>query len=281
MIQIPVGLQMFSVRESLAKDCVGTLQKVADIGYRNIEFAFHNIKEDGSIEVDYTAGELKAMMVKLGLQVVTSHVSYHPNLDWDAAIKYNAELGSEGIVMSVAFFETKQDAIELAKWLNASGKKCKEAGIQFYYHNHFHEFQEFDGKSIMEILLENTDPELVQLEFDTFWALRGGVDPVSFMDKYSSRIGLLHQKDMSKTANPVNLLEKVSGHLTDEVVFTAANQEDFTEIGAGVMDISSILSKAEEMGTVKYIIVEQDQTTKGELESVKESFDNIHKMLNK
>ncbi|MCM2997066.1 MULTISPECIES: sugar phosphate isomerase/epimerase [Paenibacillus] len=279
MIQIPVGLQLFSVREALAKDFAGTLQSIADIGYKNIEFAFHNIREDGTFEVDYTAAELKAMMDKLGLQVVTSHVAYHPNLDLDAVIRYNAEIGSKGIVMPCAFFRDREDAVELAKWLNASGRKSKEAGIQFYFHNHFHEFQQFDGQTVMDILLEHTDPELVQIEFDTFWALRGGVDPIAFMDKYGSRIGLLHQKDLAPSANPVNLLEKVSGHLTDEVVFSAANQEDFTEIGAGVMDIPSILKKAEELGTVQYIIVEQDQTVKGELASVKESFDNIQRLL--
>jgi len=279
MIQIPVGLQLFSVREALAQDFKGTLERIAEMGYKNIEFAFHTINEDGKIEVEYSAEELKAIMEKLGLQVVTSHVSLHPKLDWDEVIRYNAVLGSKGIVMPAAFFENKQDVLDLAKWLNESGRKCKEAGIQFYYHNHFHEFQEFDGQSILEMLLENTDPELVQLEFDTFWALRGGVDPIAFMDKYKSRIGLLHQKDLSPSANPVNLLEKVSGHLTPEVVFTAANAEDFTEIGAGVMDIPSILNKAAELGTVNYIIVEQDQSTKGELESVKESLRNINRLL--
>ncbi|PQP89895.1 sugar phosphate isomerase/epimerase [Paenibacillus sp. AR247] len=159
MIQIPVGLQLFSVREALAKDFAGTLQSIADIGYTNIEFAFHNIREDGTFEVDYTAAELKAMMDKLGLQVVTSHVAYHPNLDLDAVIRYNAEIGSKGIVMPCAFFRDREDAVELAKWLNASGRKSKEAGIQFYFHNHFHEFQEFDGQTIMDILLEHTDPE--------------------------------------------------------------------------------------------------------------------------
>lgn len=279
MIQIPVGLQLFSVKNALAQDFMGTLTKVAEIGYKNIEFAFHNTLADGRFEVEYTAQELKANMASLGLQVVSSHVAYHPNLDWDAVIRYNAELGSEGVVMPVHFFEGKEDALKLSEWLNESGKKCKESGIDFYYHNHHHEFQSFDGQSIMDILLDNTDPDFVKFEFDTFWALRGGADPIAYMDKLGKRCGLLHQKDMSAKASPVNLLEKMTGNLTFEKVFNSFDKEDFVEIGTGVMDIPSILKKAEELGSVKYIIVEQDVTVKDEIESVAESFHNIQQLL--
>ncbi len=279
MINIPVGLQLFSVRESLAKDFMGTLKQVAEIGYKNVEFAFHSTLSDGRFELEYTSEQLKSRMDSLGLRVVTSHVAYHPNLDWDAVIRYNAEIGSEGVVMPIAFFKGKQDAIELAQWLNESGRKCKAAGIQFYYHNHHHEFQPFEGEAAMDILLANTDPELVHLELDTFWALRGGVEPISYMDKVGSRIGLLHQKDLSATAAPVNMLESTTEPVTMESFIGAINPSDFTEIGTGVMDIPAILSKAQELGSVKYIIVEQDVTLKGELESVKESFDNITKIL--
>lgn len=276
---IPVGLQLFSVKNALAQDFMGTLKKVADIGYQNIEFAFHNTMADGRFEVEYTAQELKANMASMGLQVVTSHVAYHPNLDWDAVIRYNAELGSKGVVMPVYFFENKDDALRLSEWLNESGKKCKTNGIDFYYHNHHHEFQKFGNESVMDILVENTDPEYVQFEFDTFWALRGGADPLAYMDKLGSRCGLIHQKDLSANANPVNLLEKMSGSLTFEVVFNSFDKEDFVEIGTGVMDIPAIINKSEELGSVKYIIVEQDVTVKDEIESVKESFNNIQKLL--
>jgi sugar phosphate isomerase/epimerase len=279
MINIPVGLQLFSVRESLAKDFMGTLQQVAEIGYKNVEFAFHSTLGDGRFEVEYTSQQLKSKMESLGLQIVTSHVAYHPNLDWDAVIRYNAEIGSEGVVMPIAFFKDKQSVVELAQWLNESGRKCKEAGIQFYYHNHHHEFQQFDGEAAMDILLANTDPELVQLELDTFWALRGGVEPIAYMDKVGSRIGLLHQKDLSATASPVNMLESVTEPITMESFIGTINPADFTEIGTGVMDIPAILAKAHELGSVKYIIVEQDVTAKSELDSVKESFDNITKLL--
>ena len=279
MNNIPVGLQLYSIRESLAADFVGSLKRISEMGYKNVEFAFHNTGDDGRFEVEYTARQLKEIMADLGLRVVTSHVSYHPNLDWDEVIRYNAELGSEGVVMPVAFFRGREDAVELAKWLNESGRKCKEAGIQFYFHNHFHEFQEFDGETIMDTLLNHTDPDLVKIELDTYWTLRGGVDPVVFMDKYPERIGLLHVKDLSATATPVNLLEKVSGELDGNVVFSSFDKEDFTEIGTGVMDIAGILDKAAEIGTVKYLIVEQDQILKDELTSVKESLDNIQAIL--
>jgi len=279
MSHIPIGLQLFSVRESLAKDFRGTLERVHDIGYRNVEFAFHNTGADGRFEVAYTAAELKRIMSSVGLKVVTSHVSYHPNLDWDAVIRYNAELGSEGVVMPAAFFTSKQDALDLAAWLNRSGRKCKAEGMEFYFHNHYHEFETFEGETVMDMLLAHTDPELVKIELDTYWALRGGVDPLEFMDRHASRIGLLHQKDLSAAATPVNLLEKVSGPLTPEAVFGAVERGDFAEIGNGVMDIAAILDKAKTLSAVKYIIVEQDQTSKGELESVKESYDNICKLI--
>ncbi len=220
-------------------------------------------------------------MEQMGLQVVTSHVSYHPNLDWDQVIRYNAELGSGGVVMPAYFFKDKDDALRLAEWLNTSGKKCRAEGMDFYYHNHFHEFQTFDGQTIMDILLKNTDPSYVLVEFDTYWAMRAGVDPITYMDQLGSRLGLLHQKDLSASASPVNLfeLEQVSGVLTPEVLFSTAKPEDFVEIGTGVMDISGILKKAEELESVKYIILEQDVTTKSELESVRESYQNMMKLL--
>jgi len=281
MHHIPIGLQLFSVREAMAQDFLGTLRQVADIGYTNVEFAFHNTSTDGSFEVGYTAHELKSSMKQMGLKVVTSHVSYHPNLDWDQVIRYNAELGSGGVVMPAYFFKDKDDALRLAEWLNASGKKCRAEGMDFYYHNHFHEFQTFDGQTIMDILLENTDPAHVLVEFDTYWALRAGVDPIAYMDRLGSRLGLLHQKDMSAAASPVNLfeLEQVTGVLTPEVVFSTVKPADFVEVGTGVMDIAGIVKKAEELGSVKYIILEQDVTTKSELESVRESYQNMLKIL--
>ncbi|MFD0620577.1 sugar phosphate isomerase/epimerase family protein [Paenibacillus sp. GCM10027629] len=281
MNHIPIGLQLYSVREAMAQDFLGTLRQVADIGYTHVEFAFHNTSNDGSFEVGYTAQELKSNMEQMGLQVVTSHVSYHPNLDWDQVIRYHAELGSGGVVLPGYFFKDKDDALRLAEWLNASGKKCRAEGMDFYYHNHFHEFQAFDGQTIMDILLENTDPSHVLVEFDTYWAMRAGVDPIAYMDQLGNRLGLLHQKDLSASASPVNLfeLEQVSGVLTPEVVFSTVKPEDFVEIGTGVMDIPGILKKAEELESVKYIILEQDVTTKSELESVRESYQNMMKLL--
>ncbi|GAB2534659.1 sugar phosphate isomerase/epimerase family protein [Gracilibacillus alcaliphilus] len=280
MITKPIALQLFSVREALSKDMKQTLKEASEMGYEYVEFFFHEIYEDGTFSEEIPATELRAYMDSLGLRVTTIHVNYHPNLDVENVIRFNKELGSSGIVLPAYFFSSKEDAYELAEYCNKMAKIYKEHDLDFYYHNHFHEFEDLGGgETPMDILLANTDPELVKIELDAYWAVRAGLDPIAYMDKLGDRLGIVHMKDMQAKANPVNLLELFDGPITPDVAFSKLDMTEITEIGNGVLDIKAIVEKAEAIPSVQYIIVEQDFSAKGELISVKESLDNLNKLF--
>ncbi len=279
---LSMGLQLFSVRDELAKDYFSTLKKVADIGYKNLEFFIHDADNEMKIE-GLEAKDLKNKLDELGLNAVSMHVSPLNDEVLDEAIAYNLELGSRAIGCSIAFFNKKQDVLEFSEKLNEYGRKCKDKGIDFYYHNHFQEFQKFDGKYVLDIILENTDENLVKLEFDTYWALRGGVNPVEYLKKVGSRCDIIHQKDMPTTTNPINAFEKIgeNAEIDFDSFLPFSKAEYFTEIGEGIMDIEEIVKTARELGFAEYILVEQDLTTRNQLESVEISYNNLTKLLNK
>ena len=140
-------------------------------------------------------------------------------------------------------------------------------------------FQKIDGKYVLDYILENTDPEYVAFEIDTFWAMRGGADPVEIIKKVGNRLMAVHQKDFSKTStSPINVLANDDGSkfISRETFGGVINPLDFCEVGTGIMDIQSIIDAANEVGA-EYIILEQDHTQLGQIESIKLSMENFKK----
>lgn len=280
MSQLKIGLQLFSVRNALQEDIEGTLKKIAEIGYEYLEIPVRNKDTNGDFVPEVSADQYKKYMKPLNFKVIGTHIGYHEKLDISKVADYNKQLGSDKVIIPAHFFTTKKDAYAFAKWLNNAGALLKEEGLQLFYHNHYHEFQEIEGEIVYEILINQTNPEYVYFEFDTFWALRGGQDPVSYLEKLKDRCTLVHQKDLNKEANPLNLLNGKTGVLDSHAVFSPVDHKDFVEIGSGMMDIKQILKKLQQMGSVEYIIVEQDRTIKGELESIEESYNQLTKLIN-
>ncbi|WP_088830526.1 sugar phosphate isomerase/epimerase family protein [Paenibacillus tyrfis] len=274
-MSLQFGLQLYSVRDELQKDYWGTLEKLAEIGYRNLEIANHNA-EDG---LEPNATELRKRLDALGMKVVSSHIS--PLDRYEEIIAYNQELGSTAIALGIAFFKNKQEVLECCQLLNRHGEAYKKGGLDFYYHNHFQEFQKFDGQYVLDIIVENTDKDLVKIEFDTYWAVRGGVDPITYLQKLGDRCDLVHQKDLPASTNPVNLL-KVLGEdsdITFERFLTLHQADQFAEVGEGTLNIEGILNAVKQIGAAKYVFVEQDLTTRNQLESVAISYRNISELF--
>ena len=279
---LSLGLQVFSIRESLQKDFWGAMEEVARIGYKNIELANHRADVDPGCGFDVPAAEFKRRMDGLGLTTISSHVSPLEKADLGAVIEYAHTIGNANIACPMHFYQDEADVLAFAKEMNGLGEKLKKGGIQLYYHNHFHEFQKFKGKVALDLLLANTDPDLVRVELDTFWALRGGVDPVAYLKKLGKRCELIHQKDLAASASPVDLFERFGqGEKLDMEAFRTkgASPSDFVEAGEGVMDIRGIVAEARRIGAAKYIIIEQDCSAHAELESVGISFKNMTKLL--
>jgi sugar phosphate isomerase/epimerase len=280
-MSLSIGLQVFSIRNELKKDFWGALEKVAEIGYKNIEFANHSAGTDPGVGFNIEADTLKKRMDELGLKTISAHV--HPmTLDiMDSVIDYHQAIGNQALVCGIGFWKNKGDVLEFSKQLNKIGEKCRVRGMDFYYHNHFMEFQKFDGQYVLDIILENTEKEFVKIELDTYWALRGGINPVQYLEKLGDRCDLIHQKDLTKAAVPVNVFETIGEDCEIDVdkFREFSKVEYFTEVGEGTIDIKSIIGKAQDIRAAKYIILEQDHSSKNELESIAISFKNLSMLL--
>ncbi|MCG8500758.1 MAG: sugar phosphate isomerase/epimerase [Firmicutes bacterium] len=246
-MNIPVALQLYTLREETEKDFIGTLEKVAAIGYQGVEFAGYG---------GLSASELKACLDRLGLKAAGSHVSMDQlTSNLDEVIAFNKAIGNAYIICPWAEFETKEDYINTAKKFNEIGQRCNENGLIFCYHNHDHEFDVVDGNYGLDILYGESAENLVKAEIDTYWVQYAGVDPVGYIKQYRGRCPLIHLKDME-----------------------AGEKKDYAEIGNGVMDIKAIVDAAKENGA-KWLVVEQDECKRQPLESVTISFENLKKML--
>ncbi|WP_194165650.1 sugar phosphate isomerase/epimerase [Oceanobacillus sp. CFH 90083] len=279
MGELKIALQLYSVKDALAQDLEGTLKEVSEIGYRYVEYPVRNQGKAGEFIPEVSADTLKKYLDKYDLKAIGTHTGYENDLNIQQVGEYNLAIGSQKVIIPAYFF-TEEDSIEtFSAWLNEAGKQLKEMGIGLYYHNHYHEFQKISGEVVLEGLVERTDSKYVNFELDTFWALRAGYDPLELMDRLGNRIHLIHQKDLNKQVKEVNLLQKVEGKLSADKVFGVVEATDFVEIGDGIMEVQSIVEKAKTSDVIEYIVVEQDRTTKGELESAQLSFQRLNEII--
>lgn len=243
-----IGLQLWSVKEEMEKDFKGTLKKISEIGFDGVEFAGYG---------GLSSLELKALLVSLGLKACGSHVALSElTNNIDAVIKYSLEIGNKYVICPYADVNSKQDVLDLAAKLNVIGQKCKDNGLICGYHNHAHEFKEFDGEYALDLLYSKTDAELVKAEIDTYWVEYAGVNVIDFLKKHSGRCPLIHIKDM-----------QIIGDKTES-----------TEVGNGIMNISSIIVEAEKQGAA-WLIIEQEYFTRPTLESVEIGYNNLKKLV--
>lgn len=250
MANIPVSLQLFTVRDDIDADFRGTLERVAGIGYKGVELAGNT----GGL----SAAELKSLLDGLGLAVTGSHVPIEViATDVQPAIDFALEVGNKWIVCPYLSEDWRKDAAgwrSLAKILENAGTRCKQAGLQMCYHNHAFEFEKFDGHYGLDILYSSSSPDLVQAELDTYWVKLGGEEPVDYIRKYKGRVPLVHLKDMANDA-----------------------ERSFAEVGEGTLDIRAISDAAQDAGT-QWLIVEQDECKRPPLESAQISLRNLKSM---
>lgn len=232
-----IGLQLYSLRDSIMKDVPGTIAKVAKMGYKFVEPAGYG---DGKF-YGMEPAAFKALLDANKLDMISSHIGQplpdSANWDkimswWDTAIEAHAVMGAKYIVQPFLGGEAYRnvDTLKLyCKYFEAVGEKCNAKGIRFGYHNHSGEFEtKFDGQPVYDIMMANTDPSKVTYEMDLYWAVEGGVNPVDYFNKYPGRIELWHIKDKA-------------------------------EVGASSkMDFASIWAAAEKSG-MKYGVVEVEE----------------------
>ncbi len=257
---IPIGLQLYTVRDECAKDFEGTLKQVAALGYKNVEvYDFYG----------KTAADAKKLLDADGLKAPSGHwmlAKLKKNIN--KCIEEAQALGCEYIVMPIFELPERKTFEQFKRhveFFNKVGAQCKKAGLQFAYHNHNYEFQKHGDTTIYDYLLNSADPELVKFEMDCFWVTHAGQDPVAYMEKYPGRFPLLHIKDLKAGNEPTTTLDAEKGTSL------------FAEVGSGTIDWKRIFAAAPK-GGLKYYYVEQDFCERPPLESIKMSYDYLSKL---
>jgi len=278
---LSIGLQLFSVKNALKQDFIGTIEQLAQIGYSHLEMVIKKTDDGFSLGGDLPPSEVRKQLDRLGLKAVSCHTRVNEETDWEGVLSVNQEIGSTAIGCSIAFFSSKPDVLDFCKQFNKYGEICKKRGLQLYYHNHFQEFQVFEGETVLDYMLKHTDPELVKFELDTYWAVRGGVDPLAWMRKLGDRCIFLHQKDLPSSVQPVNWFEVFgeNSHITIDELYRTQDPKHFTQVGQGCLNIRDYLQEAVSLGHSRYVFVEQDATDGDEIEGVATSYRNLTQLL--
>ncbi|MFF2480815.1 sugar phosphate isomerase/epimerase family protein [Paenibacillus sp. NPDC058071] len=249
MKRLGIGLQLYTLRDVIGDDLEGTLRKVAAIGYEGVEFAGY-----GGIEAD----RMRDLLEELGLKAIGNHVSLE-NLETklDEEIAYLKTIGAQYAICPWL----PEDRRSAEAWLKLFvdfeqyGKRFREAGIDFCYHNHEFEFEvEVDGKFVFDALYNRIDADFLKVEMDLGWVQYAGQDPLAYISKYANRLPLLHLKDFRKGDG------------------TPGKRIDTVELGRGDLDLLPLIERAGESG-VEWVIVEQDVCANPPLESVAESME--------
>ena len=254
--KIPVGLELFSVRDGLAKDLTGTVTAVAKMGYQVVEFyaPYYDWTED------YTK-QVRKLLDDLGIRCNSTHngpVSFSA-AGIQKAIDRNKILGAQFVVMASAGRPaTLADWKQIADTLTQASEKFKTAGMRGGYHNHQTEFQMLEGKRPIEVLAANTPKEFM-LQFDIGTCVEVGSDPVAWIKANPGRINSLHCKDWAP------------GKDTD-------NKGYHLLFGEGVCPWAQIFDAAESVGGVEYYLIEQEGSRFPEIETARRCLDNWKKM---
>jgi sugar phosphate isomerase/epimerase len=235
-----VGVQLYTVRDLMKSDFDGTLDKVAAIGYREVEFAGY---------FDRTPQQVKAALTRTGLVSPSAHFDYaHLGDPWPAVLDSANVIGQQYVVCSSIdenHRKTLGDWKQVAAAFNRAGEAAKKAGLQFAYHNHTFEFDRIDGELPYDLLLQETDANLVKLEMDLYWAVKAGADPIAYFDRNPGRFPLVHVKGRAQ-----------DGSMTE---VAASNSIDWKRLFA------------DEKAGIQHYFVEQDHP-ESPLQSIKASY---------
>jgi sugar phosphate isomerase/epimerase len=252
-LALPIGLQLYSVRELLPKDFEGTLHQLAAAGYVEVEAAGY---------YNRTAKEFRHAMDQAGLRCTSTHHAMEPlRAHLDELIEYAHDLGLAYIVCPWPTRPGKPEGkLNLDDWrwvageLNRIGEKVKAAGMTFGYHNHGPEFGNEGGVVFYDELLRLTDPKLVVFEMDCGWVFAAGRNPIEYLSKTPERFPLLHVKDMARNAK---------GEFASAV------------LGRGAMDYAPILRAATGL---KHYYIEQEEFTIDTMEALRQDADYMRKL---
>lgn len=253
-----MGIQLYTLRNIIGGDVKGTMQKVADIGFKELEcYSYGNGQIFG---MPY--GDFNSMIKDMGMKITSGHYSLglaHPEQPstitngWEAAVADAKNIGQEYMVLAY-LDQTERETIDQYKqtceMLNKANETCKSAGIKLAYHNHEFEFVEIDGQIPYDVMLQELDPS-ISMELDLYWITYAGKDPLAYFNQYPGRFHQWHVKDMDK-----------------------ANPKMQADVGSGAIDFKAIFAKAEQAGLVHFYL-EQENYASSEFESVTNGYNYL------
>ncbi|MCH2463883.1 MAG: sugar phosphate isomerase/epimerase [Gemmatimonadetes bacterium] len=238
----PLGVQLYTLRSEMEGRVEQTLERVAAIGYQEVEFV-------RSQYFGHSPTEIREMLARTGLRSPASHITPSFETDaWARILDDANEVGHEYVVVASIPLEMRaslDDWRRTAELMTSAGERARAAGLRYAYHNHDFEFVEMDGRVAFDVFCEESDPELVQIELELFWIIHGGGDPVAFFDRWPGRVPLVHVKDR-----------------------TAAGE--MVDVGAGVIDWPGLFRHIDHAG-MKHFLVEHDRPD-GPFRSIEASY---------
>ena len=242
------GLQLYSIRDDMSLDPVGSLAQLSKMGYRHVEHASYSDRKF----YGFTPPEFKKILDGEGLSMVSGHVEFVRS-DWDMTIndfsdrwKHTVEdaatCGQKYVVtpwLEEGIRRNYDDFMTFMDVFNRCGELCNKYGMKFGYHNHDFEFSEkFNGESLFDIMMRSIDPKLVVVQLDTGNLYNGGAVAKDVVDRYPGRFEFVHLKDVVRTGE--------EGHFESTIV------------GEGVADVREVLAMIEKTGGARVIIIEQE-----------------------
>jgi len=243
-----VGLQLYTLRDMMAVSLPATLKLVAAVGYKELEFAGY---------FDHKPSEIKTILQNEGLTAPSAHIAL-TNFDSgvNGVIDHALEMGHKYIVIPYLTEEQRGTSIDVYKKLaercNGIGEACNKAGLQLAYHNHAFEFEMRDGQLPYDVLLNETDKDLMAMEMDLFWMVKAKQDPLAYFKKHPGRFKLWHVKDMDEAGN-------------------------FADVGTGTIDFAPIFAQSALSG-VEHRFVERDKTD-DKLKTIQQGYKAVSQLL--
>ncbi|MGB6151547.1 MAG: sugar phosphate isomerase/epimerase [Pricia sp.] len=243
------GVQLYSFRDAMAEDALGTLKKISDIGIVEIESA----RSDKGLYYGLAPEEMKSACEDLGMRLTSGHVALDD--DFQETMEQAVASGQDYIICSSlpSKGQTVDNYKRVAEQFNTAGEACQKLGLKFGYHNHEYEFESDNGTVLYDVLMDNTDKNLVHMELDLGWVIVAGKDPLAYFKKYPGRFPLWHLKDMNM------------------------DKKESTEFGKGGLDVAAMMAHQKQSG-VKHIYIEQEEYSSTPLESMKENMAFLRKL---
>jgi sugar phosphate isomerase/epimerase len=263
-----LGIQLYSVREAMGKDPLGTLKQIASIGYQNVEHA--NYKERKFY--GYAPTDFKKLLADMGMKMPSGHTVLgkqhwdESKKDFTDAWKYTVEdaatAGQQYVVspwLDESIYQTEDSLKRFMDVFNKCGELCKKSGMKFGYHNHHFEFaKKVDGKILYDLILDNTDKNLVAQQLDTGNLFNAGVKAIDIVKKFPGRFELMHVKD--------------------EIASTSKDEKfESTVLGKGIAQVKEVIDLGQAAGTTQFIVEQEAYQGKSPIDCAKEDFEVMKK----